>query len=363
MDGYGGCDVHVWRQKTTMKKIVMLFIVISVFAFIVNMPFPAQADQNVLNVYNWANYIDEQTIPEFEQQFGVKVHYDVYDSNETLLAKLQAGATGFDVIFPSDYMVGIMIKLELLEELDKSKIPNMSHLDESFLNQAFDPENTYSVPYTWGTAGIGYRADKVTEPVESWGILLDPKYEGRIVMLDDMRETLGLALKYLGYSYNSENPEELQKAKELLIKQKPLVKAYTSSQSENLLLSGDAWLTHNWSGDVYRVAVEDPNIKYVIPKEGSSKFIDNCVIPKTAPNKELAHAFINFLLEPKVDARIHNHIRYLSPNTAAFQYLDESLRNTMENMSPETAKKLEYIEDLEQTTRLWDKIWTEIKAE
>lgn len=347
---------------TIMKKI-MLFLTVSVFALIVNMPFPARAEDNVLNVYNWANYIDEQTIPEFEQQFGVKVHYDVYDSNETLLAKLQAGATGFDVIFPSDYMVGIMIKVGLLEQLDKSKIPNLTYIDKAFLNQSFDPGNGYSIPYAWGTAGIGYRADKVTEPVDSWGILFDPKYAGHFVLLDDMRETIGLALKYLGYSYNSENPDELQQAKELLIKQKPLVKAYTSSQPENLLLSGDAWFVHNWSGDVYRVAVEDPNIKYVIPKEGSSKFIDNCAIPKSAPNKELAHAFINFLLEPKVDARIHNHVRYLTPNTAAFEYLDKSLRDTLENMPPETAEKLEYIEDLEQTTRLWDKIWTEIKAE
>ncbi len=346
-----------------MKTIVVLLTVIGVLALIVNMPLPAQAEQNVLNVYNWANYIDEQTIPEFEQQFGVKVHYDVYDSNETLLAKFQAGATGFDVIFPSDYMVGIMIKLGLLEQLDKSKIPNLSHIDEHFLNQAFDPGNNYSIPYAWGTAGIGYRADKVTDSVDSWGILFNPKYAGRIVLLDDMREVLGLALKYLGYSYNSENPEELQQAKELLIKQKPLVKAYTSSQPELFLLSGDAWLVHNWSGDIYRVAVEDPNIKYSIPKEGSSRFIDNCAIPKTAPNKELAHAFINFLLEPKVDARIHNHIRYLTPNTAALQYLDKSLRDTLENMPPETAGKLENIEDLEQTTRLWDKIWTEIKAE
>jgi spermidine/putrescine-binding protein len=148
-----------------------------------------------------------------------------------------------------------------------------------------------------------------------------------------------------------------------LSKQKSLVKAYSSSQSELLLLSGDAWLVHNWSGEVARIAVEDPNIKYTIPKEGSSKFIDNCAIPKGAPNAELAHAFINFLLEPSVDARIHNHIRYLTPNTAALPLLDSVLRETVQNLSPETAEKLEYIEDLEKTTREWDTIWTEIKAE
>jgi spermidine/putrescine-binding protein len=346
-----------------MKKILLLLAVMGGAALIVNMPLPAIAENTVLNVYNWDEYIDEQTIPEFEQQFGVTVHYDFYDSNETLLAKLQAGATGFDVIFPSDYMVDIMSKLGLLEPLDKSKIPNLVNLDPRFLNQPFDPDNTYSVPYAWGTAGIGYRADKVTELVDSWGILFDPKYAGRIVLLDDMRETIGLALKYLGYSYNSEDPNELQQAKALLIKQKPLVKAYASSQGENFLVTGDAWFAHNWSGDIYRVMPENPNIKYVIPKEGSSTFIDNCAIPKSAQNKELAHAFINFLLEPKVDARIHNHIRYLTPNKAALEYLDSGLRDTVNLMAPETAEKLEYIEDLEKSTRLWDRIWTEIKAE
>ena len=182
-------------------------------------------------------------------------------------------------------------------------------------------------------------------------------------MLDDIRETLGAALKYLGYSFNSTDPDQLQKAKDLLIRQKPLIKAYSSAQAEQMLLSGDAWLVHNWSGDIYRVASEDPNIKYVVPKEGSSKFIDTCAIPKTAQNKELAHKFINFLLEPEVDARIHNQIQYLTANKAAFPYLDEALRSTMESMSPEIAEKLEYIEDLEKDTRLWDKIWTEIKAQ
>jgi spermidine/putrescine-binding protein len=351
-------------KQVKMKYRVLINVVAGVLICLVSMPFTVQAkEKKVLNVYNWANYIDEQTIPEFEKKFGVKVNYDVYDGNETLLAKMQAGASGFDVIFPSDYMVGIMIKTGLLAKLDLSKIPNIANIDPQFLKQPFDPENHYSLPYTWGTSGIGYRADKVTEPVTSWSILFDPKYSGRIVLLDDMRETIGLALKYLGYSFNTANLDELQKAKELLLKQKPLVKAYSSAQPELMLLSGDAWLVHNWSGETYRIAIEDANIKYAIPQEGSSKFIDNCAIPKSAPHKELAHQFINFLLEPQVDARIHNAIHYLTPNKAALPYLDEAIRNSMESLTPETAKKLEYIEDLEQSTEVWDKIWTEIKAQ
>ncbi|MBD3306635.1 extracellular solute-binding protein [candidate division KSB3 bacterium] len=350
-------------KRAAMKTRGIGCVVLGVVAVLVSLPLLVQAEDNVLNVYNWDDYIDEATIPAFEETFGVKVHYDVYDSNETLLAKLQAGATGFDVIFPSDYMVEIMIQLDLLEPLDKAQIPNFAHLDPQFLDQPFDPGNVYSVPYTWGTAGIGYRADQVTVPVESWGIMFDPAYAGKIVMLDDMRETIGAALKYLGYSLNTSDPQALQEAKALLIEQKGLLKAYTSAQAELFLLSGDAWLAHNWSGDVYRVAAEDPAIKYVIPQEGSSKFIDTCAIPKTAQNTALAHTFINFLLDPEVDARIHNHIRYLTPSKAALPYLDDALRTTLEQMSPEVAAKLEYIEDLGEATRLWDKIWTEIKAQ
>ena len=343
-----------------MKRFVLLLLAGLVALFSMS---SFAADQPVLNVYNWDDYIDDKTIPEFEEKFGVKVNYDVYDSNESLLAKLQAGASGFDVVFPSDYMIEIMIQLGLLEPLDKSLIPNIELLDPAFLAQPFDPENQYSLPFTWGTAGIGYRSDMVEESVESWGIMFDPKYAGRIVMLDDARETLGAALKYLGFSLNSTNPDELEQAKALLIEQKSLIKAYVSAQGEQMLVSGDAWFVHNWNGDIYRVAAENPAIKYVIPQEGTSKFIDNCAIPKGAQNKELAHAFINFLLEPEVDARIHNQIQYLTPNKAALPFLDESLRNTMEAMTPEVAEKLEYIEDLGKETRLWDRIWTEVKAQ
>lgn len=347
-----------------LKTIAIRVMIVAAALSVILSVNPAYADEEkILNVYNWANYIDEQTIPEFEAKFGVKVRYDVYDGNETLLAKLQAGATGFDVIFPSDYMVEIMTKLNLLEPLDTTKIPNIANIDERFLKQPFDPENAYSLPYTWGTVGIGYRADKITAPVDSWGILFDQKYQGQIVMLDDMRETIGVTLKYLGYSLNSTNPDELQRAKELLILQKPFVKAYSSAQPELMLLSGDAWLVHNWSGETYRIAMENPQVKYSVPKEGTAKFIDNCAIPKGAPHKELAYQFINFLLEPEVDARIHNHIRYLTPNKAALKYLDEGLRSAMESLPPEIAAKLEYIQDLGEATRLWDTIWTEIKAQ
>jgi len=322
------------------------------------------AEEKVLNVYNWANYIDEASIPEFEKQFGVRVNYDVYDGNETLLAKMMAGASGFDLIFPTQYMIEIMIKLDLLAALDKSKIPNAANIDPRFLKQPFDPENAYSLPYTWGGTCLGYRTDQITEPVDSWGLLFDPKYAGRIVMLDDMREILGMALKYLGYSYNSTNPAELEAAKALLLQQKPLIKAYSSAEPEQKLFAGDAWLLHNFTGDTLRVLREAPDtIRIVIPKEGASMFIDSFAIPKNAPNKELAHEFINFLLDPQRDARIHNFISYPTSNAAAAPYLDKVIQEFVNSIPPETAAKMEYLKDLGDATPLWDKIWTEIKAQ
>ncbi len=175
-----------------MKQILRVLTLLGIMACLVNGFSTTRAQDSVLNIYNWDDYIDDSTIPEFEEKFGVKVHYDVYDSNETLLAKLQAGATGFDVIFPSDYMIEIMIQLELLEPIDQSKIPNIANIDPLFLDQTFDPGNQYSLPYTWGTAGIGYLADQISEPIESWAVMFDPKYSGRIVMLDDVVRRLGL---------------------------------------------------------------------------------------------------------------------------------------------------------------------------
>lgn len=347
-----------------MKQLENLLRVLSMGGLLVLciLGFSYAAEEKVLNIYNWSDYLDPEVLAEFEEQFGVKIYYDSYDSNEALLAKLQLGISGFDLVFPSDYMVEIMIKLDLLEPLDKAQIPNIKYLDARFLNQPFDPENGYSLPYAWGTSGIAYRADYVTEPVDSWNVLFDPKYSGRVVLLDDMRETIGMALKFLGYSLNSTNPEELEQARDVLLKQKPLVKAYISAQPQ-ILLSGDAWLAHNWVSYTNMVAAENPNIRYAVPKEGSSRFIDTCAIPKNAPHKELAHAFLNFILEPQNDARNHNYISCPTANTAAMEYLNDLLRSLISEFSPELEKKVEYIHDLGEATRLWDNIWTEVKIQ
>lgn len=320
-------------------------------------------EARVLNVYNWSDYVGKHTIRAFERRFEVKVKYDLFASNEELLAKLQAGAKGYDIIVPSDYMVRIMIKLGLLAKLDKSQLPNLGNLDERFRRLPYDPHEEYAIPYTWGTSGIGVRTDKMDAPVVSLGSLFDPMYRGKITLLDDMRETIGLALKFLGYSVNTADAKALGEAKELLLRQKPLVKAYTSTQYRQMLLSGDAWLAHGWSGEISTARRENPHVRYIIPEEGGVIFVDTLAMPLTAPHKDLAHAFINFILEPEVSADIHNTILFGSPNRAARPYLKSPLTDDPHlNPTPELLARFEFLEDLGQATRLWTRVWTEIKA-
>jgi len=320
-------------------------------------------EARVLSIYNWSDYVGKRTVREFERRFAVKVKYDLFASNEELLAKLQAGAKGYDLIVPSDYMVRMMIKLGLLAKLDKSLLPNLANLDERFRRLPYDPHEAYALPYTWGTSGIGVRTDKVHDPVVSLGSLFDPMYRGKIMLLDDMRETIGLALKYLGYSVNTTEPRALAEAKELLLRQKPLVKAYTSTQYREMLLSGDAWLAHGWSGEISTARRENPHVRYIMPQEGGVIFVDTLAIPRTAPHKDLAHAFMNFVLEPEVSADIHNTILFASPNRAARPHLKPPLTDDPHlNPTPEMLARFEFLEDLGPATRLWTRIWTEIKV-
>jgi spermidine/putrescine transport system substrate-binding protein len=257
-----------------------------------------------LNFYNWSYYVADNTISDFEREYGVRVRYDNYSSNSELLAKLQAGASGYDVTVPSDYMVQIMVNLNLLQPLRFENIPNFENLDERFRNLPFDPENRYSIPYQWGTTGIGINTRFVSEVVDSWDILWDERYRGRISILDDMRSGMVPALKRLGYSVNTRNAEELRQARDLMIEQKSLVRTYSSETYMDLLKSGDIWIAHGWSGDIFQVTKENPDVIFIIPKEGSYAWVDNLVIPRGAPNRTTAEAFINYLLRPDVSAAI-----------------------------------------------------------
>ncbi|MCI0420198.1 MAG: extracellular solute-binding protein [Acidobacteria bacterium] len=322
------------------------------------------SDRQVLNLYIWSGYLAPDTVKVFEQRFVARVQCDLYDSVEALLAKLQGGNSGYDIVVPSDYAVHILRRQRLLSLIDKAQIPNLErNLDPQFLGRAFDPENRYSIPYTWGTTGIGYRKDLAGQRADSWQALWEERYRGRIVMLDDMRENFGAALKLAGFSINSRNPEELQTAKALLEKQKPLLQAYNSSNFQELLVSGDAWLVQGWNGQIVKAARENPNIGYALPKEGSTLFIDSFCIPAGAPHKDLAHQFINYMLEPETAAAIVNHTGYTVANRAARPYINKVLLNNPALFpDPALLDRCEMLEDLGETVLLYDRLWTEVKS-
>ena len=315
-----------------------------------------------LNVFTWAGYVSDDIREGFEKEFGVTVLVDTFASNEDLLTKLMAGATGYDIIMPSDYMVSILIKQNLLEDLNRDNIPNFRNISPLFLGKYFDPENRYSIPYTFGTAGIAYDADVISPAPDSWAVLWDEQYKNRFSMLDDQRETIGAALKLLGYSLNSTDPEEIKAAKEKLIEQKPLVKQY-KSEAEELLIAGDVVMAHCWSGDAFRATETRPSIRYVIPKEGSSQFIDAVCIPKSAPHKALAEQFINYLLRPEVNAKITAFTKYGTCVPTAKAFLPENLREHQFIYPPkEVLESLEWLRDPGDSTRHYDRAWEEVKA-
>jgi spermidine/putrescine transport system substrate-binding protein len=316
-----------------------------------------------LYVYNWSYYVAEDTIPNFEKEFGVKIVYDNYSSNEELLAKLQAGATGYDLIFPSDYMVGIMRAEGLLEELDLSNIPNFKNIEKRFTKLPFDPENKYSIPYLWGTTGIGFSAEKVVDKVDTWGTLWNEKYKGRISMLDDVRGLANAALKLLGYGINTTDPKEIEAAKKQLIKQKPLVKFYSSDTYIDFLKSGDIWLCQGYSGDVFQVMKENKSVKYAIPKEGSDIWIDNICIPRGGKSKYTAEVFVNYLLRPEVAAGVSNFTWYANPNEASHEFIKpEIMKNPAIYPTREVLDKCEFQKDVGEATELYEQLYNEVKS-
>lgn len=316
-----------------------------------------------LNIYNWSDYVAEETIPGFERELGVKVTYDTYESNEELLAKIQAGASGYDIIVPSNYIVEILIAAGQLDPLSQEWLPNLPNLAPRFRSPPYDAGNRYSVPYQWGTSGIAYRSDRVRGKVDAWRVLWYEEHAGKITMLDDMREVIGAALKVLGYSLNSTDEAQLAEAKTLCIEQKRLLKAYVSAAVKPQLIAGDVWLAQLWSGDAFQAMREQPAIRYAIPKEGSAIWADNLCIPRSAPHRRAAHAFIDYVLRPPVAAAISNAVGYGCPNEAARPLIAEPLRSDPALYPPaEILDRLEWIVDLGAATRLYDRLWTEIKA-
>jgi spermidine/putrescine transport system permease protein len=317
-----------------------------------------------LNIYIWSSYISPRVLHGFEREFHCKVNYDLYDSNEALLAKLQAGNVDYDLVAPSDYMVQILIRQGLLERLDKPRLANVwANTDPRFLGLPFDPHNDYSAPHVWGTSGLAYRADLVKENVDSWDVLFDPRYSGHILLLDDNREVFGMALKKLGYSLNSTDPGEIRQARDLLLREKPLVKGYNSSNFEQDLAAGDAWIAQAFNGNMTFAMRDEPNIHYVIPKEGCTIWVDNACLPRHAPHKELAEDFINYFHRPEVAAEFVNDCGFNTPNRYDHQEIDPwLLANPAVFPDPASLVRCEFMRDLGPVISLYDQYWTEIKA-
>jgi spermidine/putrescine transport system substrate-binding protein len=321
-------------------------------------------EEKELNLYNWADYVAKSTIPSFEEETGIQVTQDFYSSNEDLLAKLQAGGTGYDVIVPSDYMVSIMIKSDIVQPLDKSKIPNARNVGPEYEGLSYDPNNEYSLPYQWGTTGILYNKKEIGQLDESWDAMWDSQFEGKIAMLNDTRETLGAALYKLGYSVNATDQDQLEEAKAELIEQKPLLSGYfDSTESRPLVLNGDLLLGHVFSGDAFLALSENEDLDYIIPKPAATRWTDNMCIPNGAQHPENAHKFINHILDAEVGAKLSNYTYYNTPNAAALPKIDEALTSLPGYpLEPEVFERLEVIEDTGETTREYERIFTEVKS-
>lgn len=318
-------------------------------------------------VYNWGEYIDPEIIDLFEEETGIDVIYEEFETNEIMYPKIQSGAIAYDVVCPSDYMIQRMIENDLLAEINYDHIPNLKYIGDNYMKMSrqFDPENKYSVPYLWGTVGILYNKKMVDEPVDSWGILWDKKYEDSILMQDSVRDAFAVALKYLGYSLNSTDLDELEAAKNLLIEQKSLVQAYVIDQVRDKMIGGEAALGVIYSGEALYCQQENPDLDYVIPKEGTNIWIDSWVIPKNAKNVENAEAFINFLCRPDIAKMNFDYITYSIPNTAGRDLIeDESLRNSPiafpDDSKLENCETFRFLGD--DNDALYNRLWREIKS-
>jgi len=311
-----------------------------------------------LHVYNWSDYIADNTVPDFQKEFGVKVTYDTYESNEEMVAKLQAGATGYDIVVPSGYIVPVMVATDLIIPTNKKYITNFNNVSPIFQNLPTDPGNKYTVPWQWGTSGIAYRSDKVKAPVDSWAVFQDKQYAKKMTMMDDGREVIGSQLRYRGHSLNSTNPAELAKAKADSIIAKKNLKAYISAPVKAQLISGDVWISQLWNGDTTQAKAEQPKLAYAIPKEGCTIWGDSMCIPKSAPNKRAAHEWMNYILRPEVGAALSQATGYGTPNAAAAKVMKDPPPYPTED----ELKRLEYQVDLGKDTATWDQIWTEIKS-
>ena len=327
---------------------------------------PGSASKGEVNVYNWGEYIDESIFEDFEAQTGIKVNYQTYPDNESMYSTLKGGGAEYDVIIPSDYMISRMIEEDMLEKLDFDHIPNFEDIDPTLKNPAYDPTGEYSVPYTWGTVGIIYNTEVVTKPVAGWSILFDPDYAGQILMFDNSRDCLGIALKYLGYSYNTTDEAQITEAVDLLLQQKKdgLVQAYVMDQIFDKLEGGEAAIGPYYAGDFITMHEANPSLAFCLPEEGSNVFVDAMCIPKGAANKENAEAFINFMCSTEAGLANCEATGYSTPLLSVQEALPDEVKNDpVAYPDAEALGRCESFANLpEDTLALYDSEWLRLKT-
>ncbi|MDF2502718.1 MULTISPECIES: spermidine/putrescine ABC transporter substrate-binding protein [Clostridium] len=323
--------------------------------------------EKVVNLFTWANYVPDDVINQFEKQTGIKVNYSNFSTNEEMLAKLQAvKGSQYDVIICADYMVQVMGKQKevLIQPINKSNIPNYKNVDSTYLNQYYDKDNKYSIPYSLGSQMIVYNPDKVKKDIKGIKDLWDPSLKGSEVLLDDPRSVIGMALTKLGYSINETDPTKLDQAKAELKNLKPNVKVFDADTPHNSLISGDTSIGVMWGSQASAALKGNPKLKIVYPEEGMQFEEDNFVVPVKAPHKENAEKFINFLLDGKVNNDITNNIEYISTNTAAKKYMSkEYLNNKAVYVPQDEFKKAKNLQDVGNVTKQYDSIWSEFKQQ
>ncbi|GAB4478680.1 MAG: ABC transporter substrate-binding protein [Elainellaceae cyanobacterium] len=327
---------------------------------------PAGTASGPLHIYTWADYSSPALYQRFQEKTGIEVIADVYDGNEVMLAKMQAGGGNqYSILYPSDYMVRQMIELELLTKIDQSRLPGLANLRDRWKDPLYDPKNVHSVPVSWGTTGFIYNSNVLNPGPEDWDYLWEnkDKLARKMTLLDDPRETMGAVLKSLGYSYNSTNPTELDAAYQKLRELKPAVRSFESFGWEDRLIAGDLVLCMTYSILGNALPADHPELKYVIPKSGTSVWTDTMVIPTTAPNVDAAYEWMNFMLDPETAAFASSELKFATPNQKAFDLLPAELQSNT-NLYPDDAMMatFEGIKDLGADNEQYDKLWTQLKA-
>lgn len=334
-----------------MKPLVCLLLLsISAFA-------------ETLHIYTWADYVSPEVVGKFEKKHGCKVVVDTFDSNESMYAKLKAGATGYDLVFPTAYMIQVMNAQGMLAKLDHTKIPNLPNIDPAVLAKVTDKAMEHSVPYTFAYAAIAVRKDKIKDAEASWAMFDRPALAGRVTLLDDMREGIGAALKSLGHSINTRDEAQLAAARDVLIRWKKNIARFDNEGYKAGIDSAEFLLVHGYSGDLFQVQMENPKVEILIPREGVTIGCDEMVIPKTAKQVELAHAFINFVLDPSIAAENMEWMGYYCPNKPALEKVSaDFLKNPAITIPADVEAKCEVIEDLGPDLAKYTKVWDEVKA-